>query len=171
MLRARALAFPKDAVTLAWLERVITHIRDDQSLSAPPEVVARAARLLRPLAPPRAPSLRERVSAALRFDSRLQPAFGVRSGFASTRQLLFNAGMHDIDLRIAPSGGSWTISGQVLGPEGPGSVALELAGTRWEAKLNDLAEFELPPIAAGTYTLSLELEDAEIVIDRLHIEG
>lgn len=165
----RAKLHPDDLATFTWLEHTLPLMRTDTSFDAPPEVIARAARLIRPVAPPRAPSLRERVLAVLQFDSRQRPTYGIRSGFSSTHQLIYSAGEHDVDLRMTPSGAEWHVSGQLLGPEQPGQVVLSGENLRVSVPLNQLAEFVLPPVAPGSYTLTLELPATEIVIDELNL--
>lgn len=167
VLRARIMASPQ-AATLAWLERVVGLMRADNGFDPPPTVRVRAANLISRSA--RLPATRTRIAGALRFDSRTQPlAFGIRSGITAVRQLLFNAGERDIDLRVTPSGERFVVAGQVLGPEEPGMVALRGEATTAEAQLNALAEFVLPPVPAGKYILVLALESAEVVIDDLDV--
>jgi hypothetical protein len=151
-----------------WLEQAITLMRTDNSVDAPAHVIARAARLVRPREP--APSALRRILASLAFDStQMQPAFGLRAGQAVARQLLFNAEGRGIDLRISGSGDSWSVAGQVLGPCQRGSALLRGAGIDVQADLNDLCEFVLPPVAAGTYTLTLRLGDTEVEVERLEV--
>src|SRR5918999_6299383 len=146
---------------LAQLERLIGLLRTDTSEDAPSSVIDRAVRLFRSRAEPESPSsgFRNRILAVLHFDSiGLSPAFGVRSGKPSARQLLFHAGVDEIDLRIEPAGQAWLLSGQVLGESGAGGIAV-LQGEEGTSKaaLNELSEFTLPPVQKGIYKLILNL--------------
>jgi hypothetical protein len=75
--------------------------------------------------------------------------------------VLFEAEGYAIDLRIAPLGEVWRVSGQALGPGAGGRVML-LGPVAVEAALNDLSEFTLPPVPTGRYTLRLTLDEIEI---------
>jgi anti-sigma factor RsiW len=162
---------PACAGNTAWLERVLGLMRSDTSVDAPPELVARAKRLFQIQPPAARPSLRQRIAAVLSFDSAATPlAFGMRGGMAGERQLLFNAGQLDVDLRIAPSAASlpggqagWALSGQILGVDGGRRIELRGPAGTATAPINALGEFALPPVPAGEYTLTLQL--AEIDLD------
>ena len=152
----------------AWLERTLSLMRTDVGEDAPPAVIARAIRLLRPTAQPATGSLRRRIVAALSFDSRgITLAPGLRSAGAQPRQLLFSADEYEIDLRISPAGAAWALAGQVLGPGEGGAVRLEGAAGAAEVALSALREFSLPPAVAGRYALRLLLGDTEIAIEEL----
>lgn len=169
-LLARVAADPQSAALLTWLQRVIGLMRTDTGFDAPASVRRRAAQLFIDRTPISGPPTRRPIVAALRFDSRTQPmAFGMRSGAASTRQMLFNAGERDIDLRVSANGERFVVAGQILGPEEPGTVVLRGDAASAEARLNELAEFMLPPVPAGNYKLVLVLESAEIAIDELDV--
>ena len=152
-------------------------MRADTSEDAPPELVASVVRMFRARrARDEEPGLLRRLVAALTFDSSsLQPAFGVRSGQAApARQMLFSAGDLDVDLRLAPGGEGWTVSGQVLGPCAGGEVELVNAegSTAARATLNELCEFTLlPPTPDGTYALRLRLGGVEVEIPELSLKA
>ena len=121
-----------------------------------------------------------RVLAVLAFDSWIpQPgALAVRSMPSDIRQLLFSAMGRDIDVRITPSGGSFSLTGQVLGPDRAGTV--ELTGAVMAdgpptqprtARLDELGEFRLDGLAPGRYTLALHVADAEIELPPLEVGG
>jgi hypothetical protein len=147
-------------------------MRTDTAPDAPRDVRAFAVSLFSRGENAGEPSLLRRIVAALSFDSTSNPApaFGVRSGYATSRQLLYSAEENDIDLRITPEKENWIVAGQVLG-EGcvGGRVELEGATERVEAGLNELCEFTLPPVSAGSYTLRLRLGNAEVEIPRLEL--
>lgn len=124
-------------------------------------------------------ALRQRVLAVLSFDSWATAplATGLRSAGAAhsaIRQLVFSAEGHDVDLRIAPSGPRFTVSGQVLGPDDHGVVALspELASASvHEAPLDEFGEFRLADVVAGRYRLSLLLGEHEIELPPFDVGG
>lgn len=132
---------------------------------------ARAAREDRPAA---WRQVLQRVAAAMRFDSQggSTIAAGLRGNLAETRHLLFSAKGRDIDLRVVPAGDAFALSGQVLGPDEGGQVALAShlraggpppAPTRLAA-IDTLGEFHLDDIREGTYVLTLRLGGDEIVL-------
>jgi len=157
----------------AQLARLTSLMRADVSEDAPRDVLMNAIALFRARRAEGAPGLLRRVVAALTFDSStLTPAFGVRSGQAApARQLLFSAGDFDVDLRLAPGGEGWTVSGQVLGPCGGGEVEVAAGGRHERAGLNDLCEFTLPPVPEGVYTLRLRVGEVEVEIPELSLRA
>ena len=158
---------------LARLEHLIGLMRTDRSEEAPPTVVARVKRLLRSRHVPESASsgLRRTVLAVLHFDSMgLTRAFGVRSGRPGSRQLLFSTGVDEIDLRIEPAGQAWTVSGQVLGESATSGIAvLQGEAGETQADLNEMSEFVLSSVEAGTYKLILNLANVDVEIDDLRI--
>jgi hypothetical protein len=182
--RDHLAACARCAGELASLQRLIGVMRTDRSADAPADLIARVKGLFRAPAAAPGPSLRRRLVAALSFDSARAPlAFGVRAGeisprerAAAQRQMLFNAGALDIDLRLTPVGGTpaderalWVVTGQVLGSEGGRRVELRGPGGAPAAAINDQGEFALPPIPAGHYALTLQLADLDIDIPDLAI--
>lgn len=171
-LEAHIAACSQCSGEIAQLERLIGLMRTDTSQDAPLSVIARAVRLFR-LIPTFAPALSglRRVQAVLHFDSiGLAPAFGVRSGKPGARQLLFHADKDEIDLRIEPAGQAWTVSGQVLGESAASGIAvLQGAEGTNQAAINELSEFILPPVQAGTYKLILNLTNVDVEIDEIRI--
>ena len=171
-VRRHVAVCPGCAADVGWLESVIGLMRDDQSEEVPSAALARAVRLFRARAARPAPGLLERVQAVLRFDSAQLPlAYGVRGEQPVARQLLFGAGVHDLDLRVAPAGDGWTVSGQVLGSCSGGQAILEGAEGAAQATLNDLCEFTLPVVPSGSYTLLLRLPEAEVEVPGLELGG
>ena len=158
----------------AWTARVVASWQAPQAAQAP--LGARIAEA--------ADGLRQRVQAWLSFDSWASAplAAGLRStGVSTTRQLVFSAEGRDIDLRIAPTGARFSVSGQVLGPDESGSVALapeSLAGDAAEdaasahlATLDALGEFHLADIEPGRYRLALRLPTHDIVLPPFDVGG
>lgn len=159
---------------LAAVERLTQMMRADDSVDAPRDLLAGALNLFR--ARPTREGFLRRVVGALSFDSgALRPAFGVRSGQAtSSRQLLFSAGDVDVDLRLAPGEEGWAVSGQVLGECAGGWAELggaEDEGRAARAELNELCEFALPAVPAGSYTLRLRLDDLLVEIPDLNLRA
>ncbi|HWE62869.1 MAG TPA: hypothetical protein VHB98_14240 [Chloroflexota bacterium] len=150
---------------LSRMERVVALLRSTALEDAPAEVQARAAGLLSAHAAPDRPSLRRRVLATLRFDSAQRPLIlGARSGQPGARQLLFLAAGHELDLRIAQADALWAVTGQLLGPEDAGEVTLYGSTATWSVTLNEIGEFTLPPVPAGSYVLSVRAADLEIEV-------
>jgi hypothetical protein len=163
------------AGTLARVRRLIGLMRGYDAVDAPPHVIADLAPLLRQRRPATRgtsesaqPSLRQLIVAALRFDS-LRHVSALRAGQPPARQMLFDAGEYDVDLRIAPSANAWTVSGQVLGQRASGQVELRGPATVVQTELIALNRFRLPPIPAGRYLLSLHLDAADIEIADLEV--
>ena len=161
------------AAKLKELENVIGLMRTDKAEDASPELLASAVNLFRSRVAPQKPTLVERIVAALSFDSfQMSPVYGVRSGQAAARQLLYTAGENDLDLRIAPSGDRWVVSGQVLGAEcSGGQIELEGSYGAERAELNEQCEFRLPAVPSGSYRLRLRLTNQEIEIPQLELKA
>ncbi|MBA2453593.1 MAG: hypothetical protein H0V47_10505 [Chloroflexia bacterium] len=163
---------PRCERDLAWASRITSIMRADSMEDAPPHVIARAVRALRPeVVPEPAPGALRRLIARLQFDSGagLTPAFGMRSGQPDARQMLFTTEEVEVDLRITPVRNLWVVSGQMLGPCEGGSVELVSCPKTHTAILNELCEFSLPPVEAGSYTLLLRYAGAEVEVSNLQI--
>jgi hypothetical protein len=147
-------------------------MQTDRAEDAPPELVARVTNLFHSRRASKEPSLVKRILAVLSFDSlQMSPAFGVRSGYAPARQLLFVAGEYDLDLRITQSGETWNVSGQVFGEECVGGK-IELEGeTAIAADLNNQCEFTMAAVPAGSYQLRLRLPNLEVEIPQLELRA
>ena len=154
---------------LQRLGSLITAMRTDTSEDAPRDVIAHAFNIFRQRETQ--PSLLRRIVAALSFDSRaLTPAFGVRAGQSAVRQLLYEAEDNELDLRLVAVGEQWVIAGQVLGAScAGGQVELASDSAIVAASLNDLCEFKLAAVPAGSYRLRLRLEDVEIEVPQLEL--
>lgn len=175
-VEAHVDACARCAEQVARLTRLTVLMRTDESADAPRDVLASAVGLFRARGAgrPGVRSLVERLVATLTFDSsRVAPAFGVRSsGPASdSRQLIFNAGPHDIDLRLARRASGWSISGQVLGECAGGSVRAEGDAGEAAAELNDLCEFALPELPEGSYSLLLTLPGVEVEVQGIELRA
>lgn len=169
-LRTQIAADPALSAEFAAVEELISLMRSDTSVDAPEHVIARAVRLMRrPVAPP-APGLLQRILAVLKYDSAPQrlPS-GLRSAEATERNLAYSAAAWELDFQIAPRAGRWQLRGQLLGPELAGSVALSSSTETVTTETNELGEFTLPPVAAGSYTLRLQIGTHEIVVESLEL--
>lgn len=147
-------------------------MRRDDSVDAPGDSVKWAKNIFRSrMANSKAP-LAQRILAVLRMD--LAPnkaAFGERSaGAGQARQMLFDAGDHNIDLRIKDTGGAFEIHGQVLG-EGfaGGSIGLIGNENNYKAAVSEMSEFKLTGIAKGNYSLVLRGGGKELLIEGLDV--
>ena len=119
-----------------------------------------------------------RVAAVLTFDSWAAGslALGVRAVPSDTRHLLFTAEGRDIDVRIAPMGGQFAVTGQILGPDDSGVVEMTAASNdgpeapgAHAATLGFLGEFRLDGVRSGTYVLTLRVSGDEIVLPPIHV--
>jgi anti-sigma factor RsiW len=154
---------------LSRLQSTIEIMREDTAEDAPSYVLAKASELLRTRIKP-APSVFKQVLASLKFDSlHASPAFAVRSGATSERQLLFSASGNDLHLQIKRAEEQWIISGQVLGPCAGGNVELQGSTVTAKALLSDLCEFTLEPVPEGTYVLTVQLPDAQLKVPELQV--
>lgn len=159
-------------------------LRASRALEDAPEALitrtvaaVQALQAARAAAAPMAPGLLQRVVSALAFDSAGAPAlaFGVRAGGSTSRQLLFTAQGHDVDLRITaavPGAGDWwLLSGQVLGPQSEGQVSLsDVSGTVvTQCALSEMGEFRLAAVSRGRYTMNIRLRTVEVVLPELSV--
>jgi hypothetical protein len=158
------------AAEVAWLERVIGLMRTDPAEQPPAHAVAAVKQLFRLPAKPFQPAARRQLTALLEFDSASRPvALGMRAGARAERQLLFAVSSYLLDLRVAPHGALWVISGQLLGTDNGRQVELDGPAGTSQAALNELSEFALPPSPPGNYTLRLQLTDLDITIAGLEL--
>jgi hypothetical protein len=155
------------------LSRALRHLPDA------PAALQRAAVQLWVAPPPsllmRAEQALRQVSAVLSFDSWAGAAVpqGVRSMRSPTRHLLFSAQGRDIDLRIAPVAEAFALTGQILGPDDGGSVELSRDGGAAAeprvTQLDDLGEFRIDGLYAGTYRLTLNMGGEQIVLPPVQV--
>lgn len=153
---------------LRRLERVILLMKSDSTKDAPRDVLTSAMNIFseEKLSPLR------RIVALLTFDSsNADPAYGMRSLRAASRQMLFSAEETDLDLRITVQNGECILVGQVLGNDcGGGLIEISgVAGTA-EATLNEVGEFTLPPVPLGNYSLIITMPDLQIEIPELELK-
>jgi len=146
-------------------------MKSDHTEAAPVELVNYAKNLFRGQRGAPKPSLVERVLAVLAFDSlTVAPGFGLRSGLAAGRQLIYSTEMADIDLRVSPQSGEWEIAGQILGSShSEGKVNLESDAFSASANLNELSEFSFRSVPRGTYRMFVHLPNVEIETPPLEV--
>lgn len=113
-----------------------------------------------------------RIVAELTFDSwtNIAANLAVRGGRHDTRHLLYNAAGRDIDLRIRGRDDSYLLSGQILGPDDTAEIELhsaDAAAPFRQALLDELGEFHLDAVPAGSYRLILRVGDDEIELPSL----
>jgi hypothetical protein len=157
---------------LAWLTNALQLLRA-RELEEPP---ARAVTLTKALFRQRAarPAPRQPILAVLGFDSSGgAPAFAMRSAGAAERQLIFHAPPYSIDVRLRRLQERWIVAGQLLGdqPAVPPGGRAEILGPNdgASAEMDELSEFELPPLRPGQYTLTLLLGELVLVIPALEL--
>ncbi len=161
LMQARAELPP---VPDAWRERALAAFAAHAAVApgAPAQVLGAAAALV------------QGVLATLRFDSWAQPALaaGLRAVRPATRHLLFSADGRDLDLRITPEGDGFVLTGQVLGPDERGLIALSSLdgqGGACQGELDEFGEFRLANVAAGRYRLQLLTAGARVLVDPLEV--
>lgn len=159
------------AKELQTLRQAIGLMRIDNVDNAPASLIKSAKAMFRNRGANREPSRLARVLAALTFDSlTAKPAFGLRSGASTGRQLVYSTEMTDIDLRVSPQSGEWEIAGQILGSsESRGNVKLVSDTFSASADLNELAEFGFQSVPSGIYTMLVHLPELEIEIPPLQL--
>lgn len=168
-LQAHTAGCLRCSADIAWLDRTLRLMRADTSEGAPPETIERIRRMFRSR-PGAHLGLRHHVRPVLRFDSARQPqAAGVRSGLSTERQLIYDVGTFDLELRIVRTGTGWSVAGQLLGPELSGTAHLHGPRGSATAELSELSEFALSPLPSGRYSLSLRLEALEVDIPELDL--
>ncbi len=143
----------------------------DKTMTTPLPVLERAFALF---AERQAPvSLRQRVMATLRFDSRVQPELaGARDGDRTSFKLLFEAPNTRIDLLCERSGPDWSIAGQVLSLESKDYLWKVLATGTDKVVRTDadtLGEFHLSGLRTGEYDLLLQERSREITLPAIQL--
>jgi hypothetical protein len=115
--------------------------------------------------------LRRLVAVALPADSGggFAPACGVRGAAAAGQHWLFKAEECEIDLRVLPQGEKWIVAGQIFGVPQAQRVVLEGAAPQAGIDLGPTREFTFGGLTAGSYRLTVQGGDCEIVIPRFDI--
>jgi hypothetical protein len=171
-LEAHISSCPRCAAEAGELERLIALMRSDTAEDAPQSVIKQAVILFQRREQPAVSTDSQKIiRASLRFDSLgMAPAFGVRSGEPSARQLLYSAEDHDIDLRIEPAEGGWVLSGQVLGVNIAGGHAKLSGGYDvYDTNFTEQSEFTFPPVPANIYQLHFFFPKLTVEVEGLRI--
>jgi hypothetical protein len=153
---------------LSRFEKVLEAMRADVSADAPAESVMWAKDLFRTRQFAPRETMVQKVLAVLQVDlSQLSPAFGERSA-ATAAQMLFQAGDNSVDLRVSPAEKGVKLMGQVLGG-GFENCSIVLSGGKKDitGNANELAEFTLTGVKAGTYEMTLTSGTQQIVLENL----
>lgn len=157
---------------------------------APESVIARALAVWAPRQQPVAPpadvapagaggAARRLWQAVLSFDSHavLPQALGLRSTPSAlrgaSRQLVYNAGGLDVDVRLLPPDAqvaSWRIRGQVLGPVAGGMARLQHAGGTLTASLDEWLEFRFDALPQGPCQITLDLTDRVLALPAFELD-
>ncbi len=179
--RSHLAACEECRTALNELQSIILAIRNQELVTPPQYVTQRAMQIFRPKEKPISGSVPASVSGAfsalqaglqslvalLRFDSGLTPVYGMRSGPGQARQLFYTVDEFDIDLRLAPRAGEWTVEGQLLGGNSSGTAELVSAGGRYDGDLNELGEFAFAGVRPDSYRLRITLPGLEISVPEL----
>jgi hypothetical protein len=150
-----------------FIDKVISLMQTDNSFDAPSDSVSWAKNIFRTQVREPKQSIVKRFMAVLQIDlSANKPVFGERSASSAVRQMLFQADEAAIDLRISNTSNGFSLKGQILGVGFAGStVKLGM----FEAKANDLAEFDFDQIPSGEYSLTIQTNEKEVVIENLNL--
>jgi len=161
-----------DCASIFFLLRdVIGVMRSDKMEDAPSYALQNAFRIMPRKVLEEKPSLVQKIFAVLSFDSAVStPAYGVRSGASATRQMIFNVGESDVDLRVTKIENAWTVSGQILGDITKATIIIERQNVKLETKLNESGEFKFENLEQGNYTMRLLLDESEIEIPNIDIQ-
>ena len=152
------------------IEMIKSLMERDESVDALEDSIRWAKNLFR--SRPKERSTVRKILAALQMSIEPgKPAFGERSaGGAETRQMLFEAGDHAVDVRITRSARRFLVRGQVVGDDvAECSVTFFNERTVREARGDEFGEFQFENVQPGTYRVSVGLSDAEIFIENLEI--
>ena len=164
-------ACPLCSEELQAIRQTVALMKSDRTEAAPVELVHYVKNLFRVQRVARKPALIAQVLAVLAFDSlTVAPGFGLRSGLAAGRQLIYSTEMADIDLRVSPQSGEWEIAGQILGSShSEGKVNLESDAFSASVNLNELSEFSFQSVPRGTYRMFVHLPNVEIETPPLEV--
>lgn len=154
------------------LDKIVYLMQTDKSVDAPANSIKWTKDLFRTRAIEPERFLVQKIIAVLQMDlSPNKAVFGERSvSAAKARQMLFGAGSNSIDLRISRVKKGFTMTGQILGE---GFAGAEIKLTKPErshtSQTSELSEFKIENISGGKYTLSMNQNNQEIIIEDIEI--
>lgn len=155
------------------LQQIIDLMQRDDSVDAPADSIRWASNLYRTRATEPKKSFVQKLAAVLQMEiAPNRPAFGERSASASqVHQMLFKAGDSAVDLRIEPTGSTFSVRGQILG-EGMSGAEIRLFDDTQDlvSQSNDISEFTFDNVRAGQYELVIRSEDVEITLKAIDIK-
>jgi hypothetical protein len=159
------------AKELSLFNKVISTMQADRSPDAPQDSVLWAKNLFRTRVRAPRQTVVQKILAVLQVDlSQMTPAFGERSA-AAAAQMLFQAGENSVDLRVSAGEKGLVLKGQILGGGFENCrVSLRAGKKEFKAEANELSEFTIRNIKAGTYEMTLTSagDDArEITLENL----
>jgi hypothetical protein len=153
------------------IQNIIDLMRRDDSVDAPAGSIRWASNLFRTREAAPKPSFIKKLAAVFQMEiAPHRPAFGERSASASTtRQMLYRADDHAIDIRIEKAKKGFTIRGQVLG-DGFANAKARLFndGDSFESA-TEAGEFRFAGVPAGRYELTINGDAVEITLKAIDI--
>lgn len=154
------------------IEKIINLMLSDDSIDASRRDVEWAKNLARSWGLNSTPSFVRRIIAVLAQELSVdQPVFGERSASpAVARQMLFTADEYAIDLRLSSASKGVNIHSQVLGGQCEGAhVKLYNDDFSNETVVDESDEFRLDNVPNGAYTLEINSDKVEIILNELEI--
>ena len=162
---------PTCATELAYWDRLIPPLREAARYAVPEPVLQRALAIFDRME--RKPTFRERILAALVFDSRRQPLLaGARDLQHSSFKLLYEADGAHIDILCERDSSAWTLAGQVLSNARPDlgwRISVHHDGLSQTISVDRLGEFRLHHLEPGEHALSILSADREIVLPSIYL--
>jgi hypothetical protein len=188
-LDASAFAFVEEHLTtgcpecrreVAWLLELRRLAAPGALEDPPPWVVRRAATIPGDIRDGRLARFVGAV-ATLVFDTLRDPLpHGARAAGAAGRQMLFRVREYDVDVRVDAKGSAlYRVSGQVLpGPErgldevtGVGVALVNENRVVAETLTNEIGEFAFDSLDAGTYALSIDVNEEILVVEGISLQS
>jgi hypothetical protein len=156
---------------LEFWNKLQSRFQDVASHSVPEPVIQRALAIFDSVE--RRPSLKERLLAALIFDSRNQPMLaGARDFHDSAFKLLYETPVAHVDLFCEREHDGWRLSGQVLCdayPETGWRIELVQETLHTSLAADDFGEFHFMNLSDGDYELHVQSVDRELVLPTIHL--
>lgn len=150
-----------------FLDKIISLMQTDNSFDAPIDSISWAKNIFRTQVREPKQSMVKRFLAVLQIDlSANKPVFGERSTSSAIRQMLFQADDAAIDLRISNTPNGFLLKGQILGA-GFENSTIKLGD--FKTTTNELAEFGFNQIPSGEYSLTIQTNEKEVVIENLNL--